>query len=170
MDIQGMAFEVANKEHWSWRSQLIFTSQEGDRWLLQMILVHITNTRASQHIKLLFSDGIFTHLSLGLSSGIPVDRIIWTQNGHHFADNVFKCIFMNEKFCILNRLSLKFVPKGLIDNIPAFVQIMAWCRSGEYILLDQSPIDVCVYSSHCSALYAIVCNGHVMGSNSTFKS
>ena len=28
-------------------------------------------------------------------------------------------------------ISLKFVPKGSINNIPALVQIMAWCRSGD---------------------------------------
>ena len=33
-------------------------------------------------------------------------------NGSHFADNAFICIFVNEKFCILIRISLKFVPKG----------------------------------------------------------
>ena len=52
------------------------------------------------------------------------------QNGRHFADNIFKCIFMNEKFCILIRISLKFVPKGLIDNKSALVQVMAWRRTG----------------------------------------
>ena len=29
--------------------------------------------------------------------------------------------FMNEKFCILIKISLKFVPKGPIDNNPALV-------------------------------------------------
>ena len=43
------------------------------------------------------------------------------QNGRHFTDDVLKCIFMNEMFCILIRISLKFVPKGLIDNNPALV-------------------------------------------------
>ena len=38
---------------------------------------------------------------------------------------------MNEKFCILIRISLKFVPKGPINNIPALVQIMAWRRPGD---------------------------------------
>ena len=28
------------------------------------------------------------------------------------------------------KISLKFVPKGPIDNNPAMVQIMAWCRIG----------------------------------------
>ena len=43
------------------------------------------------------------------------------QNGRHFADDIFGCIFMNEKFCILIKISLKFVPKGPIDNNPALV-------------------------------------------------
>ena len=42
------------------------------------------------------------------------------QNGRHFADNIFGWIFVNEKFCILIKISLKFVPKGSIDNNPAF--------------------------------------------------
>ena len=37
------------------------------------------------------------------------------------ADNVFKCILYNWKFWILNKVSLKFVPKGPIDNNPALV-------------------------------------------------
>ena len=43
------------------------------------------------------------------------------QNGHHFADDIFRCIFMNEKFSILIEISLKFVPKGPIDNNPTLV-------------------------------------------------
>ena len=34
------------------------------------------------------------------------------QNGHHFAEDIFRCIFVNEKFYILIKISLKFVPKG----------------------------------------------------------
>ena len=36
------------------------------------------------------------------------------------ADDIFICIFVNDKFCILIKLSLKFVPKIPIDNNPAF--------------------------------------------------
>ena len=46
-------------------------------------------------------------------------------------DDILKCISMNEKFCILIKIALKFVPKGPIDNIPALIQIMAWLRSGD---------------------------------------
>ena len=53
------------------------------------------------------------------------------QNGRHFADDTFKCIFLNENARIFIKISLKFVPKGPINNIPALVQIMAWRRSGD---------------------------------------
>ena len=43
------------------------------------------------------------------------------QNGHHFTDNIFRCIFGNEKFCILIKVSLKFAPKGSIDNNAALI-------------------------------------------------
>ena len=37
---------------------------------------------------------------------------------------------MNEKFCILILISLKFVPKGSNDNKSVLVQVMAWCQTG----------------------------------------
>ena len=41
------------------------------------------------------------------------------QNGPHFADNILKCIFLNENVWILIKISSKFAPKGLINNMPA---------------------------------------------------
>ena len=43
------------------------------------------------------------------------------------SQTTFSFFFINEKFCILIRISRKCVPKGLIDNKPALVQVMA-CR------------------------------------------
>ena len=53
------------------------------------------------------------------------------QNGCHFPDNIFKGIFLNENEWISLKISLKFVPKVRINNIPALVQIMAWRRRGD---------------------------------------
>ena len=53
------------------------------------------------------------------------------QNGCDFADDTFKHIFLNENVIISIKISLKFVPKDPINNIPALVQIMAWRRSGD---------------------------------------
>ena len=53
------------------------------------------------------------------------------QNGRHFPDNIFKCIFLKEDVWILIMILLKFVPNVQINNIPALVQIMAWRRPGD---------------------------------------
>ena len=52
-------------------------------------------------------------------------------NRHHFANDISKYIFENENEWISPRISLKFVPKVRINNIPALVQIMAWRRPGD---------------------------------------
>ena len=48
------------------------------------------------------------------------------RNRHHFADDIFKCIFLNENVSISIKISLKFIPNNPINNIPALGQIMAW--------------------------------------------
>ena len=53
------------------------------------------------------------------------------QNGRHFAEDIFKFIFLNENLWISLRVSLEFVPKVPINNIPVLVQIMAWRRIGD---------------------------------------
>ena len=68
------------------------------------------------------------------------------QNGRHFADDIFKCIFLNENVSISIKISLKFVPKGPVNNIPALVQIMAWRRPGDKPLSEpvNLPTHICV--------------------------
>ena len=53
------------------------------------------------------------------------------QNGRHFAGDILKCIFLNENTWISIKISLKFVPRGPINKLPALVRIMAWRRSGD---------------------------------------
>ena len=67
----------------------------------------------------------------GVTRPQRVNSLRLRQNRCHFADDVFQCNFWNEKFWIPIKISLKFVPKGPINNIPALVQIMAWCRTGD---------------------------------------
>ena len=43
------------------------------------------------------------------------------QNGHHIADDIFRCIFVNAKFCILIKIPVKCVSEGPINNNPALV-------------------------------------------------
>ena len=53
------------------------------------------------------------------------------QNVQHFTGDIFKCIFFNENTSISIIISLKFAPRGPFNNIPALVQIMAWCGPGD---------------------------------------
>ena len=74
------------------------------------------------------------------------------QNGRRFADDVFKCIFLNENVWILLKISLKFVPKGPIKNIPSLVQVMAWRRPGDKPLSEPMMVSllthICVARPH----------------------
>ena len=79
---------------------------------------------------------------------LPFNSLRPRQNGRHFTDVIFKCIFLNENVWISIKISLKFVPKGPINNIPALVQIMAWRRPGDKPLSDpmvvRSTTHICV--------------------------
>ena len=76
------------------------------------------------------------------ASQILVNSLRPRQNGRHFEDDIFKCIFLNENVWFLNKISLKFVPKGPINNIPALVQIMAWRRPGDKPLSEPMMISL----------------------------
>ena len=52
-------------------------------------------------------------------------------NGCHFANKIFKCIFMNKRLCTLIWISLKFVPKIRSDNKCTLVQVLAWRIIGD---------------------------------------
>ena len=64
-----------------------------------------------------------------LSKQPPLNTL--RQNGRHFPDDIFKLIFLNENVWILMNISLQFVSKGPINNIPTLVQVMAWRRPGD---------------------------------------
>ena len=72
------------------------------------------------------------------------------QNCHHFADDTFNRIFVNENVRISIKFSLKFVPKGPINNILASVQIMAWRRPGDKPLSE--PVMVSLLTHICVTL------------------
>ena len=103
-------------------------------WITSMWYLFLTTLFSSQH------GGCFKIMFL-----MPKQSLRWIhainslrprQNGRHFADHIFKCIFLNENASIAIKISLKFVPKGPINNIPAMVQIMAWRRPGDKALSE----------------------------------
>ena len=52
------------------------------------------------------------------------------------ADDIFRCMFFNDNDKIPIQISLKSVPRSLIDRKPALVQVMAWSRTGDEPLLE----------------------------------
>ena len=66
-----------------------------------------------------------------VDQNVYINALRARQNGRHFADDTFKRIFLKENVRISIKISLKFVPKGPIDNIPALFQMMAWRRPGD---------------------------------------
>ena len=75
------------------------------------------------------------------------------------ADHIFEYIFLNKKW-IWSKISLKFVPKGLIINIPALVQTMAWCCPGDKPLSEpmvvRLPMHICVTRPQWVKVYMLL--------------
>ena len=86
------------------------------------------------HMRLLFG-----HMIVWIAL---VNTLRSRQNGRHFADDIFKCVFLNENVWIPVTISLKYAPKGPINNIPALVQIMAWRRSGDKPLSELMMVEL----------------------------
>ena len=117
----------------------------GNHWLHDVVVCTITlcSMAAIRHTGYIIILAPFLYKGVVLSvSEIPLwrsyDRISYRprQNGHHFADDIFKCIFLNENVLISIKISLKFVPKGPINDIPALVKTIAWRRSGGKLLSE----------------------------------
>ena len=75
-------------------------------------------------------DALWQRIVYNLITAQPLSILRLRQNGRHFPEDILRCIFLNENVWIAIKFSKKFVPKGLINNIPALVQIMAWHRPG----------------------------------------
>ena len=78
---------------------------------------------------------------------------VLTHWGRDKMANIFQTIFpnafsINETIWISIKISLKFVHKGPINNIPALVQIMAWRRPGDKPLYE--PMMVSLLTHICA--------------------
>ena len=67
-----------------------------------------------------------------------VNTLRLRQNGHHFQVYIFRWISLNKNIWISPKISLKFVPKIRINNIPTSVQIMAWHQTGGWFNIKMS--------------------------------
>ena len=83
---------------------------------------------------IMYSIYFIMEISIRVREHLNINTLRPRQYGRRFPDDIFKCIFLNENVWIPIKM---FVPKGLIKNIPAMVQIMAWRRPGASHYLNQ---------------------------------
>ena len=88
----------------------------------------------------------------GTCNNAIVNTLRPRQRGHHFADDTSKHMFLNENVCISTEISLTFVPKGPMNNMPALVQITASRRTGDNQLSEPMMVSlltqICVTRPH----------------------
>ena len=101
--------------------------------------VSLVNTTSIKFLLLQYATNLLKQISLTHWGWDKIDAIL---------QKTFKCNFLNENVWIPIKISLKFVPKGPINNIPALVQIMAWCHPGDKPLsrpmIVRLPTHICV--------------------------
>ena len=78
---------------------VILSRESGVNWICDCYSVSEPNWIDVRKYNMYTHKRLSTHLSL--------DKMVAT-----FAGDIFRCIFMKEKFCILIEISLKFVPRG----------------------------------------------------------
>ena len=87
-------------------------------------------------------------LQNSILSTMSVNTLRPRQYDRHCPDKTFECFFLNKDVSIVITISVKFVPKGPIDNIPALVQIMAWHCPGNKplseLMMVSLPMHICV--------------------------
>ena len=97
-----------------WQHRYVWTFIEVmTRWLRSCLRKSAQSNNMCSEITLL---KLLPHLR-----GPSVNTLRPRQNGRHFADDIFKCIFLNGTVWILIKISLKFVLMGPINNISALV-------------------------------------------------
>ena len=105
------------------------SSPRGRRWAYIPHAKYCTNYTKK---KMATKSDIYHTVYQCLKMYVPfVNKLRPRKNGHHFPDDIFKWLFLDEIFWISIEIILRFVPRGPLNNIPTLIYIMAWCRSGD---------------------------------------
>ena len=122
--------------YWKWyHHQLVFFMEIPPRPHRPCVGLNLTNFRKAL-------DEV-----MGLYDLVSIRQCVNTlrprQHGHHFADDIFKCMSIN--------ISLRFVSKGQINNITKLVQVMAWRHPGDKPLSEPMMVKFTDAYKHHSA-------------------
>ena len=86
----------------------------------------------------------------------------WDKMAANFQTTLSNAFFFNENVWISLKISLKFVPKGPINNIPALIQIMSWRRPGDKPLSEPMLVSVLMHLCITQPQWVIFfCHGDV---------
>ena len=79
----------------------------------------------------------------------PINSSPQDKKATNLADDIFSCIFLNENVWISIKISLKFVPKGPIDNKPVlfFCNGLAPNRRQAITYTNVDPVDWHIYGA-----------------------
>ena len=67
------------------------------------------------------STSVYNHVSKQALKIALINTLRSRRKRGHFADNIFKCIFLNENALTSIQISQKFIPMGPVNNMPALV-------------------------------------------------
>ena len=122
----------------------IICFQRMNKWLHLSFLVRLNYTSVPERRFILYNQ----HKTIHVFCCQSLNTLRPRQHGRHFADDTFRRISRNENVWISIEISLKFVRKGSINNIPALVMIMTWRRPGGKPLsgpmMVRLPTHICV--------------------------
>ena len=110
--------------------------------LVGMANTLLSNTQRSQQLTskrrrnsvLMLVHFLLSYINIGVNTLRP------RENYRHFADDIFKYIFLNKNAWILLKFSIFL--KVPIDNIPSLVKIMVWRRPGDEPLSEPMMISL----------------------------
>ena len=80
-------------------------------------------------------------LEYGASERKVLTHWVWDERDN-ILQTTFSSVFSSMK---MFEFRLKFVPKGPINNIPALIKIMAWCRPGDKSLSEPMMVSLLMH-------------------------
>ena len=124
----------------TWKEDCVLLRMiEGNRFLTASKIRTVLTRRIWRHITV-------CAVSL-VVAGYHLTHWGWDEM-NNISQTTFQTNVFNENVWISIKISLTFVPKGPINNIPALVQMMAWRRSGDKRLSEPMmvslPTHICV--------------------------
>ena len=127
---------------WKW-APLHARTPRNAKWAISLVSLVVTGNRMQPDGSVVCLADPRTCPSVGIFNTLRL-----RQNCLHFADDLFKCIFLNENTCISLTISLKLVRKVRINNIASLIQIMDRRRPGDKSLSEPMmvslPTHICI--------------------------